>query len=321
MQVIIHHAFIREAIMYDRIIVPIQEGAGLDVLDRPRRLARVLGSELTLLHVHRPRQAPSDLEGLTQYRFQHVVESWGSADQAAEAREAEWLGDLADALVAGDPELRVSTRVDHAPLSRCVHSDDEQILAMVPAGLAGDDGLDATAQELIRTCRVPVLLYQPDMPVVPIRRILVALDGSRFAEEGLAPAIDVARATGARLSLVEVVTRHGGLVRLIRPGERTAEMAEQSLREARDRVPPEVGSVEIRVAECGSAAAGIIAEARRGDVDLVAMATHGRGGIRRILLGSVAEQVVRESPVTVLVLRPQALGADVRDAGVMPAPA
>lgn len=294
--------------MYDRIIVPIAEGSGTDVLDRPRLLARVLNAELTLLHVHRPREAPGELEGLTQYRFQHVVETWDGEDRAAEAREAEWLGDLADAVRAVDPDLSVSTRVAHAPLARCVHEEGEQVLAMVPAAAAGEDGLEATAQELIRVCRIPVLLFQPDMPVVPIRRIMVALDGSRFSEEGVGPAVDVARATGARLSLVEVVTRHGALAKLLRPGERSAEMAEQSLREVRERIPPEAGPVDVRVVEDASPAAGILMEVRRGGVDLVAMATHGRGGLRRLLLGSVAERVVLDSPVPVLVFRPHALG-------------
>jgi nucleotide-binding universal stress UspA family protein len=296
--------------MYDRIVVPIEEGSGIDVLDRPRGLARVLGADLTLLHVHRPREAPSDLEGLTQYRFQHVVESWDGVDTAAEAREAEWLGDLADAVMAQDPGLRVTSRVVHAPLARCVHAEGEQVLAMVPARAAGDDGLDATAQELIRACRIPVLLFQPEMPVLPIRRILVALDGSRFAEEGLPPAVDVARATGARLTLMEVVTRHGALAKLLRPGERTLSAAEESLRDVSGRVPPALGEVDIRVVEDAKPAAGILAEARRQSADLIAMATHGRGGLRRIVLGSVAEEVVRESPVPVLLLRPQSLGVD-----------
>jgi nucleotide-binding universal stress UspA family protein len=307
--------------MFDRIVVPIEEGSGIDVLDRPRGLARVLGAELTLLHVHRPREAPSDLEGLTQYRFQHVVESWDGVDAAAEAREAEWLGDLADAVAAQEPELRVTSRVVHAPLARCVHAEGEQVLAMVSARAAGDDGLDATAQELIRACRIPVLLYQPDMPVLPIRRILVALDGSRFAEEGLPPAVDVARATGARLTLMEVVTHHGALAKLLRPGERTPELAEAALRDVALRVPPALGEAEVRVVEEPTPAAGILAEAKRQGADLIAMATHGRGGLRRILLGSVAEEVVRESPVPVLLLRPQALGADTVESAAERAPA
>jgi nucleotide-binding universal stress UspA family protein len=119
-----------EALMYDRIIVPVEEGADVELLERPRLLARALNCPLTLLHVHRPREAPSELEGLTQYRYQHVVESVGWQDSEAEAREAEWLADLADAVAGQDPELDVTSRVVHAPLSRCVHGEDEKVLVV-----------------------------------------------------------------------------------------------------------------------------------------------------------------------------------------------
>jgi nucleotide-binding universal stress UspA family protein len=295
--------------MYDRVIVPVEKGVELGLLERPRLLARALGCDLTLLHVHRPREAPAELEGLTQYRYQHVVENWDGQDADAEASEAEWLADLADAVARLDPELDVSSRVVRAPLSRCLHEEDEKVLVLDLAVGAGQDGLDPTAQELVRTCGVPVLLLRPEMSLLPIRRVLVALDGSPFSEEALAPAIDLARATGAALSLLEVVTRHSGLVRLLHPAERSAEAAERSLRAVADRIPPELGAAEVRVIEHGSATGGILLEARRGGVDVVAMATHGRGGLRRLLLGSVAENVIRSAPVPVLLLRPQGVGA------------
>jgi nucleotide-binding universal stress UspA family protein len=302
--------------MYDRVIVPVDEGADVGSLDHPRLLARALNCELTLLHVHRSREAPGDQEAITQYRYQHVVETWDGRDEDAAAREAEWLADLADAVAALDPELEVTSRVVHAPLSRCVRSEDEKVVAVAPAADGTGDALDPTARELIRTCGIPVVLLRPEMPVLPIRRILVALDGSPFSGEALAPAIDLARATGAAISLLEVVTRHSGLVRLFHPAERSAEAAEKGLRGVAERIPPELGQVDVRVVEHGSAAGGILMEARQGDVDLVVMATHGRGGLRRLLLGSVAESVVHAAPLPVMVFRPIGVGAETPDAGV-----
>jgi nucleotide-binding universal stress UspA family protein len=307
--------------MYDRIVAPLREGTTVQAVERPRKLAQALGCELTLLHVHRPRQAPADQEGLTQYRFQHVVETWDARDSEAEAREVEWLGDLADAVAALDPDVDVSSRVVHAPLSRCVGSEDEQLLVVADADGGGDAGLDETIQELIRTCGVPVILLRRGMGLLPIRRILVPMDGSRHSVEALAPAIELARATSAALTLLEVVSQHGALVRFLHPADRSAEAAERSLREISQRVPPELGPVEVRVVEQGNAAAGILMETRRGDVDMVAMATHGRGGLRRLLLGSVAESVVRDSPVPVLVYRPQAVGADTAEERPVSSPA
>jgi nucleotide-binding universal stress UspA family protein len=138
--------------------------------------------------------------------------------------------------------------------------------------------------------------------------VLVALDGSSFSAEALAPAIDVARALGAALTLLEVVTRHSGLVRLLHPAERSAEAAERSLRAVANRIPPELGPVEVRVLEHGSATGGILHGAKLEEADLLVMATHGRGGLRRLLLGSVAEHVTRSSPIPVLLFRPQGVG-------------
>jgi nucleotide-binding universal stress UspA family protein len=296
--------------MYDRIIVPIDEGAGMDALDQPRRMARALSCELVLLHVHRPREAPSELEGLPQFRYQHVVETWDGHDADAEVREATWLGELVDAAVVADPELDVTSRVVHAPLSRCVHEhwDRGRTLAMVPVPEPGAALVDSAAQELIRACRIPVLLYQPGVDVLPVRRILVGLDGSTFSEEALVPATALARATGARLTLMEVVVQHSGLSKMLHPAERTTEAAEQFLCTVRDRIPADVGPVEIAVVEHESAAGGILMQARQNGIDLVALATHGRGGLRRLLFGSVAEAVIRDSAGPILVFRPEGSG-------------
>lgn len=62
-------------------------------------------------------------------------------------------------------------------------------------------------------------------------------------------------------------------------------------------------------ADLGNAAEAIIERARADDIEMVAMTTHGRSGISRLLFGSVAEQVVRHVSVPVLVLRPNVKAA------------
>lgn len=289
--------------MYDRIIVPIEEGAtGLPRQACP--LARELGCELTVLHVHHMREAPTELEGLPQYRYQGVIESWDERDLEREARETEWLAAMAEEVAAAAPDLAVSSRVVHAPLARTLRTSDESVLIVAPAEEVHIDGLNRTVLELLRGGGLPVLVHPPEARLLPIRRMLIALDGSGFSEEVLPPALELARATGAGLSLVEVVTRRLGLVQRLRSGERSAEAAERFLRDVRSRIPEEFGSVDVRVVEEGNAAAGIVKETRREDIDLVAMATHGRGGLRRMMLGSVAESVVRGVRVPVLLYRP-----------------
>jgi nucleotide-binding universal stress UspA family protein len=80
--------------------------------------------------------------------------------------------------------------------------------------------------------------------------------------------------------------------------KQTFEPTAQPLRSAGYRVKVEV--------DFGNAAEAIIERSRVGDVDLVAMTTHGRSGISRLLFGSVAEQVVRHVAVPVLLVRPNA---------------
>lgn len=289
--------------MYDRIIVPIEEG-DTGPPDQARPLARELGCELTLLHVHHVQEAPTELEGLPQYRYQGVVESWDERDLATEAHEVEWLAAMAEEVAAAEADLAVSSRVVHAPLARTLTTGDESVLVVAPAEDVHLDGLSRTVVELLRGGGVPILLFRPEVRLLPVRRMLVALDGSAFSEEVLAPALDLAGATGAGISLVEVVTRRPGLMSMLRPGERSAEAADRFLREVRARIPDEYGSVDVRVVEQGNAAAGIVKETGRDDIDLVAMATHGRGGLRRMVLGSVAESVVRRAQVPVLLYRP-----------------
>lgn len=297
--------------MYDRIIVPIEEGA-TESMAQACPLARELGCELTLLHVHHPQEAPEELEGLPQYRFQGVVESWDDRDQKAEAHEEEWLAALAAEVAAADPELEVSSRVVHAPLAWSLRSVDESVLVVAPAEDLQIDGLNRTVLELLRGGGVPVLVCHPGVRLLPIRRLLIPLDGSSFSREVLTPALDFARETGAGISLLEVVTRRG-LAGLLRSGDRSAEAAERFLREVRATIPDEYGAVDVRVVEQGNAAAGIVREAQREEVDLVAMATHGRGGLRRLVLGSVAESVVRRANVPVLLYRPAGVEAEQRE--------
>jgi nucleotide-binding universal stress UspA family protein len=72
------------------------------------------------------------------------------------------------------------------------------------------------------------------------------------------------------------------------------------------------------VLELGSAPARIAEYARRAGIDLLVLATHGRSGLTRVLMGSVAERVVRIAPCPVLVVRGRA-AAQVRDEDELPA--
>ena len=150
------------------------------------------------------------------------------------------------------------------------------------------------------------------------RRIIVPLDGSTLAEQALPQAEALARLTGAPLHLVRVIDPAGlgalGTVtlhtdaltmELLLEDERIAardylERIEQNVREHQQAV-----TVEYRQ---GPAAQELLAITQPGD--LLVMGTHGRGGLARWFLGSVAEAIVRRTSVPVLLVRSTAPAPD-----------
>ena len=136
-------------------------------------------------------------------------------------------------------------------------------------------------------------------------RIVVPTDGSEGMARVLEHAADLARVHDAGLDFVYVVNT-AAFANL--PMETSWEGVRESLREegeaALEGAERAVSGVpnERHVLE-GSPAREIVAYAERSGADLVVMGTHGRGGINRILVGSVAERVVRTAPIPVLTVR------------------
>jgi nucleotide-binding universal stress UspA family protein len=139
--------------------------------------------------------------------------------------------------------------------------------------------------------------------------VLVPTDGSDPAAAAVEHAIDVAETYGATLHALYV-----GRIGDAPPGLIDEEVAEDPGGKmgsaALDLVggPAEAAGVEYveRYVPEGPVADAILAYIEDNDVDLVVMGTHGRSGIDRFIVGSVAEQVVRESPVPVMTVRPEA---------------
>lgn len=141
-------------------------------------------------------------------------------------------------------------------------------------------------------------------------RLLVPTDGSALSEEAVEYAVSLARAHDATIRTVYVVNaaNYGSLPMETAwdgIGEALREEGENAVERVREVVDGRV-PVETVVRE-GSPSRAIVDEAQAGECDLIVMGTHGRGGIDRLLLGSVTERVVRRSSVPVLTLR---LGAE-----------
>jgi nucleotide-binding universal stress UspA family protein len=139
------------------------------------------------------------------------------------------------------------------------------------------------------------------------RHILVPLDGSEIAEQVLPHVEELAGAFGARVTIV----------RVIRPVDTVAGVPvateERWLAEEEVDAVPYLEQVERRLRERGldvrvmrprgPVAATIVAQTVEQEADLIAMTTHGRTGLLRLALGSVAEEVIRQAPCPVLLVR------------------
>lgn len=142
-----------------------------------------------------------------------------------------------------------------------------------------------------------------------LAHILAATDLSREAMSRIPAVADLARFAGARITLLHVVESfeaipHGAPLAppLTAPDDRKAMEAARA--QLQERLASYGSGIEIDVALVtgGDAAKEITAYADANDVDLIAVATHGRTGFKRMALGSVAEAVIRQSRVPVLVL-------------------
>ena len=143
------------------------------------------------------------------------------------------------------------------------------------------------------------------------KHILLATDGSPASGHAAQLAVDLARVHGAKLTAVYVVDPYPYLgigeanplgfqayMSAAQEHAADAHAAVLALCEREPRVP-----FQARLVEDVAAASGIVQSARQVEADLVVVGSHGRTGVARLMLGSVASKVVAESPIPVLVAR------------------
>jgi len=136
-----------------------------------------------------------------------------------------------------------------------------------------------------------------------IERILVPLDGSKCAETIFATVEKLAADLKTAVALLRVAYAH--VIPGVDPVEaqvKVVKEAEEYLRDIGKQLAAKGIQVETHV-RYGHDAEEILDHAAQPDIDLIAMTTHGRSGIKRFLLGSVAEKVLRHSPKPILLVR------------------
>lgn len=143
------------------------------------------------------------------------------------------------------------------------------------------------------------------------RLVLIPLDGSRLAEAVLPAAAAVAQAFHARVALLHVIevaapaTVHG------EQHLRDADQADAYLQEVARRPVFQGQAVEthVHLSQTADVAASVMDHAREFGADLVALSTHGWGGLREVLFGSMAQQALQRGTTPILLVRPAGTGS------------
>jgi nucleotide-binding universal stress UspA family protein len=143
------------------------------------------------------------------------------------------------------------------------------------------------------------------------RKILVAVDGSPTSMKGLREAIRLAKDNRSQLVLMNVVNEFYAFANLdgFAPGVDLVPTLREGGRRVLAKAKALTDKAGVRATTVmretlgGPAADAIVREARKQRADLLVLGTHGHRGLRRMVLGSDAEQVVRASPVPVLLVR------------------
>ena len=198
------------------------------------------------------------------------------------------------AVVLGDP-------VD--AILAAASQDDVTMVVMASRGrgAVGRMLVGSVADAVVRTGPRPTLIVRPEYVRIPPRKtrfeqLAVGLDGSPAAEAALPLAGELASTTGATLHMVRVEPAPNYAQ------EDTTASARAYLMQARDQLPQSL-SVETVVLQ-GNPAESLEELVVRERIDLMLMTTRGRGGLRRLLLGSTAEALVRAGVPTLLLRTP-----------------
>jgi nucleotide-binding universal stress UspA family protein len=167
--------------------------------------------------------------------------------------------------------------------------------------------LGSVADHLLRHLEVPVLLLRHHESAevdsrMAFRRMLVPLDGSVRAESVLEPALALCPPPAGEFALVRIVAADAD------GAAQGREAAAVYLDEVADRLERRGCRVSTTVLVSASPAHAILEQARPEAADCIAMATRGASGVKRLVLGSVTDKVVRGADVPVLALHPPWVG-------------
>ena len=286
-----------------RILVPLD---GSRLAEQAICCAMALGTELPAeLVLFRAISIPSDLRKALD---RAGLES-GMLIEKLETEAGEYLQSVARRLLP-DAGLGVCHVVQRGPAAAAIvdyaRQADIELIVMASHGYSGTQRWihGCVAERVLHAASVPVLLVRAqetdsdDLQPRCCQRILVPLDGSDVAEQVLTPLAAITQALGCEMILFQV-----SIAFLFEFSSRAADrMAEAYLKRVAERL--EKQGIEASTAvRTGPVVETIVQFAETNQVDLIAMCTHGRTGITRWALGSVADRVLRAGNIPTLLVR------------------
>lgn len=306
--------------MLDQLLVTLDgSGFGEHALPFAKSIAEKTGASVSLSHVNCC-DPPTDLLQNTPFQYEGVSMDAYQEKHAEEQRR--YLGGKATALQAELPGQKVSSTLLDGyvteALERQAKEIDAKLVIMTTHGRTGVSRawLGSVADSLVRNSSFPLLVIRPledgkTFPTARFEHFLVPLDGSSVGEKILEPAVELGKAMGSRFTLLHVVAPHvtvGARVSPLPAGrlqERSVK-AEKYLSGVAERLKGEGIEVEIIIESHFAPARAILNAAEAHGVDLIAIATHGYTGVKRAILGSVTDKVLRGAKWPLLLDRPEA---------------
>lgn len=313
--------------MLRSILVPVDGTEfGEHALPMALSIARRSEAVIHLVHVHDLAPAAT-IEG---------VAIPDNLDERVQREEQAYLAGLTQRIAQARPVVMKTALLLGEPVSALrayagANSVDLVVMSTHGRGAFARFWLGSLAADLAREMPQPVLLVrptdgEPDLRrEVDLRTILLPSDGTLRCEEVFGPALELARLFGSHLDVVRVVKpalrpsympdgatvtgmKQGVLKEIEAAQARTVDRAEVYLDDVSDELVEGGFLVETHVVVNERPADGIEEEAVASHADLIAMETHGRRGLSRLFLGSVADKVVRGGVAPVLLHHHQPRG-------------
>jgi nucleotide-binding universal stress UspA family protein len=294
----------RSKAVFEKIIVPL-DGSKLAEAALPyaEEFAAKLGSELILINVIEPNDNRS--ENMLRYYLGNIADD---AKAGAEERLTS----------PGPKEVKVETRVLKGnPAEEIVSFADRMEGANIVMATHGESGitrwaLGSVADKVTRATIRPVTVIRAKTsgPQVhgkcPLNTLLAPLDGSKGSEATLPYVVELAAKLKAQVTLLEILK-----LNYISPNMEHVDMLNSMRKEANDYLAGIANSLKQKGLEAksevvealGDESEEIIKYTQKNCMDVIVMATHGRSGPRRWVLGSVTNKVLREGSSPLMIVR------------------